>query len=139
MTKTVLRLLGLTTLCLFLPLAALAADPAPAKPGFRAFTSSISCEQAVGNLDKKESQGSFALLVSAFITGTNYAKNRDSKVDLKSMLALTEQYCRQNPKQPVTNALIVLDKSIDNRIAMEQKGTPPKAAPATTKPAAKSR
>jgi hypothetical protein len=114
--------LPFATLCLFLPLTALAADPAPTKPAFRAFTSSISCEQAVGNLDKKAAQSNFALMVSAFITGTNYVKNRDSKVDLKSMMALTEQYCRQNPKQPVTNALIVLDKSIDNRIAMEKKG-----------------
>ena len=92
--------LHLVLLLLFLPTVTLAAEQTQGKPGFRAFTSSISCEQVVGNLDKKQAQSDFALLVSAFITGTNYAKNRDSKVDLKSMLALTEQYCRQNPKQP---------------------------------------
>lgn len=120
MTTTALRLLTLATLCLFVPFSAFAAEVSPEK-GFRSFTSGISCEQAAKSLEQKEGLSDFALLVSAFITGSNYVKGRDSQADLKSMMMLTEKYCRDNPKQPVTTALIVLDKAIDQRIAQEKK------------------
>lgn len=129
MTKVFCRLMTLTTICTFLPFIALAAANQPEK-GFRSFTSGITCEQAVKSLDKKEGLSDFALLVSAFITGTNYVKNRDSHADLKGMMMLTEKYCRDNPKQAVTTALIVLDKAIDQRIAQQKQG-------GSAKPAAK--
>lgn len=125
------RLLA-TAVIVALPLSSLAAESASKQPSFRAFTSEISCEAAVKSLEKKEGLSDFALLVSAFITGTNYVKGRDSKADLKSMMVLTEKYCRDNPKQPVTTALIVLDKVIDQRLAQEKKAgaAKPAAAPA---------
>jgi hypothetical protein len=129
MTKVFYRLMTLTTICMFLSSIALAAE-APPEKGFRSFTSGITCEQAVKSLDKKEGLSDFALLVSAFITGTNYVKGRDSQADLKGMMMLTEKYCRDNPKKPVTTALIVLDKAIDQRIAQQKLG-------GATKPAAK--
>ena len=139
MSTTALRLLALTTLCLSLPLTTLAADPAPAKAEFRSFTSGVSCEQAIKSLDKKEGLSDFALLVSAFVTGTNYVKGRDSHADLKGMMVLTEKYCRDNPNQPVTSALIVLDKMLDRQLAQEKKADATKSAAPTpaAKPAAK--
>jgi hypothetical protein len=89
----------------------------------------------VKSLDKKEGMSDFALLVSAFITGTNYVKGRDSHADLKGMMMLTEKYCRDNPKQAVTTALIVLDKAIDQQLALEKKsGAAKPAAPPAAKP-----
>ncbi|MCM2264495.1 MAG: hypothetical protein NDI73_04790 [Desulfuromonadales bacterium] len=124
----------LIPLLIILPCSGQAAEPVKSQ-GFRAFTSEISCEAAVKSLDKKEGLSDFALLVSAFITGTNYVKRRDSKADLKSMMMLTEKYCRDNPNQPVTTALIVLDKAIDQRITQEKKtGTAKPAALPAVKP-----
>lgn len=129
---SVLSRLLLISLLISLPFSAQAAG-ADKGQGFRAFTSEISCETAVKSLDQKEGLSDFALLVSAFITGTNYVKGRDSKADLKSMMMLTEKYCRDNPQQPVTTALIVLDKVIDQRIAQEKKGVTVKPPAAKSK------
>jgi len=127
--------LFLTLLLLFFPLTLMAAEQTPPEKNFRAYTSSITCEQAVANLDKKPAQSNFALMISAFITGTNYIKGRDSQIDLKGMMMITEQYCRNNPKQPVTNALVALDKAIDQRLIVQKKEEAAKpAAPPTVKP-----
>ncbi len=88
---------------------------------FRAFTNGIACKHVVASLDKSEGAKTLAIMVSSFITGSNYAKNRESSIDLKSMLMLTEQYCRQNPDWALTTALIALDQSIDKRMAAEAK------------------
>lgn len=129
--------IALLLCCLFalLPSISLAAEPTkltkPAVkangPQFRAFTSSISCETAVKSLEKKEGASDFALLVSAFVTGVNYAKSRNSPADLKGMMMVTEKFCRDNPKEPVTTALMVLDKVLDQKMSQDRAAT---AAPA---------
>lgn len=129
------RLLLILTLTL-LPLTLMAAEQTPPAKNFRAYTSNITCEQAVANLDKKPAQNNFALMISAFITGANYVKGRDSQVDLKGMMMITEQYCRNNPTQPVTNALVALDKAIDQRLSVQNKDG---AAKAAAPPAAKTK
>lgn len=108
-------------LILFL-LALLLASPAVAaeKTTFRAFTNNVTCAQMVSRLEQPEGVSAFALMVSAFITGANFAKGRDSSMDLKSMLTLTELYCRQNPEWSATTALVALDKVIDRRIELEK-------------------
>jgi hypothetical protein len=133
----------LCCLLVLLPAAVLAAEPAKTngKPNgsqFRSFTSGISCEAAVKSLEKKEGVSDFALLVSAFVTGTNYVKGRNSQADLKGMMMVTEKYCRDNPKEPITTALMVLDKVLDQKPAREngapaQSAAPAKAAPAPVK------
>lgn len=60
-------------------------------------------------------------MIGSFITGANYAKGRDSQIDLKGMLLITEQFCLQNPQLPVTAALTTLDKAIDRRLELSQK------------------
>ncbi len=82
---------------------------------FRSFINGISCGQIIEDLDREETRKAYELMVGSFITGSNYAKNRDSKTDLNGMLLITEQFCRQNPKQHFLSAVISLDKSIDNR------------------------
>ena len=82
---------------------------------FRSFINGITCGQIVEGLDKEESRNAYVLMIGSFITGTNYAKNRDSKTDLKGMLLLTEQFCRQNPERPILTAMIFLDNAIDRR------------------------
>ena len=124
MTTMNFRLLTPAILCMLAPFIAFAAET-PSEKSFRSFTSSISCEQAVKSLGKKEGLSDFALLVSAFVTGTNYAKGRDSHADLKGMMMLTEKYCRDNPKQPVTTALVVLDKALDQQLAKQAKPAAP--------------
>ena len=91
-------------------------------PPFRSFISGIACADAIKSLEKKEGVNSVVLLVSSFISGTNYVKGRDSQIDLKAMLMITEKYCRDNPEEPVTNALIVLDKVIDQKLRQEKTG-----------------
>jgi len=90
------------------------------KKTFRAFTNNVSCEQVVASLEQPEGVSDFALIISSFVTGSNYAKSRDSTMDLKSMMVLTEQYCRQNPEWPATTVLVSLDKVIDRRIELEK-------------------
>lgn len=88
---------------------------------FRSFLSGTSCGQMAAGLQNKQTQKEFVVMVGAFISGSNYAKGRDSRIDLKGMLLITEQFCRQNPKQTVTTALVSLDKAIDRRNMLEQK------------------
>ena len=76
---------------------------------------SFSCGQIVEGLDKEETRKAYVLMVGSFISGSNYAKNRDSEIDLKGILQLTEQFCRQNPEVPVLTSMIFLDKAIDKR------------------------
>jgi hypothetical protein len=87
---------------------------------FRAFITGIPCGEVVKSLHQQEGSDKFALMIGSFISGSNYVKNRDSKMDLKGMLLITEQFCRQNPDLPATTALVFLDKSIDKRVALEQ-------------------
>lgn len=88
---------------------------------FRSFLSGTSCEQLVTGLKDKDTQKEFVLMVGAFITGANYAKSRDSEIDLKSMVRITDQFCQQNPTLPATTALVFLDKAIDHRVGLEKK------------------
>lgn len=112
--------LFLTILTLIFTTSVCAEEPAAEKPAFRSFINGISCGQIVEGLDKEETRKAYVLMVGSFITGTNYAKNRDSQTDLNGMLQLTEQFCRQNPERPVLTAMIFLDKAIDKRISLDQ-------------------
>lgn len=112
---------GLLAALLFLAVAASAGEDIP-RSQFRSFLNGASCEQVINNLSLREGQKDFALMIGSFTTGVNYAKSRDSKIDLKGMMLLAEQFCRQNPKQPAMNALIFLDRAIDNREKLEQAG-----------------
>jgi hypothetical protein len=102
------------------PVRLSAAGTRPQDTTFRSFINGITCGQIVNGLDRKETRKAYALMIGSFITGSNYAKNRDSKTDLKGMLLLTEQFCRQNQDQPILTAMIFLDKAIDKRISHEQ-------------------
>lgn len=83
---------------------------------FRAFTNEISCGQIIENLKKPEGHRDFVLLVSGFVTGTNYAKGRNSSLNMQSMLAVTEKSCRENPQWSLTAALILLDEIIKSQL-----------------------
>lgn len=111
----------------FLLLALLVAEAWAVEPSqqFRSFISGTSCEQLVNSLNNKDSQKEIVIMVGSFVSGVNYVKSRDSMIDLRGMLMLAEQYCRQNPQQPAINALIYLDKAIDNRKKVEQKKVNP--------------
>ena len=87
---------------------------------FRSFLNGTSCAQLVNSLGNKEHKKQAAVMIAAFISGTNYAKERDSKIDLRGMALITEQFCRQNPKKPVTAALVYLDRAIDRRNELMQ-------------------
>lgn len=52
-------------------------------------------------------------MVGAFISGSNYAKNRDSRIKLANMIAGSEHFCRQYPDKSIIDALINLDRAID--------------------------
>jgi len=79
----------------------------------RSYISSTSCKQVITDIDKPGSHQRLALLVGAFISGSNYAKNRDSHLKLVNMAAGTEQFCRQHPDKSIIDALINLDRAID--------------------------
>lgn len=81
--------------------------------------------QFVNSLNNKDFQKEIVIMVGSFISGVNYAKKRDSMIDLRGMLMMAEQYCVQNPQQPAINALIYLDQAIDNRKKHEQKNVAP--------------
>ena len=89
-------------------------------PKFRSYINGITCGQIVEGLDDENTRKAYVLMVGSFISGSNYATNRDSKTDLKGMLLLTEQFCRQNPERPVLTAMIFLDKAIDKRNTVEK-------------------
>ena len=91
------------------------------KPKFRSFMNGISCGEIVRDLNQQGPDQKFAILIGSFISGSNYSKSRDSKMDIQGMLLITEQFCRQNPKLPATTALVFLDKAIDKRIELEHK------------------
>lgn len=91
------------------------------KQSFRSYTNQLTCKQLVDNLETPRGVNDLALLVSAFVTGSNYAKSRDSQLDLKSMMILTERYCRQNPDWSATTVFIVLDQAIEKRFQVESK------------------
>ena len=112
--------LFLAILLLTFSTIACAEEAASAKPSFRSFINGISCGEIVKGLDQEETRKAYVLMVGSFITGANYAKNRDSKTDLRGMLQLTEQFCRQNPEHPVLTAMIFVDKAIDKRISLDQ-------------------
>lgn len=80
---------------------------------FRSYINDVSCGEIIKGLEDQAARRAYVLMVGSFISGTNYAKNRDSKVELQRMLILTEQFCRQNPEQPMMTAMIFLDKAID--------------------------
>ena len=86
---------------------------------FRSFTNEISCGQIIENLKNPAGNRDFVLLVGGFVTGTNYAKNRDSSLDMQSMLAITEKSCRENPQWSLTAALILLDKIIETQMTVK--------------------
>ncbi|MCK4509819.1 MAG: hypothetical protein KAU27_14820 [Desulfuromonadales bacterium] len=91
------------------------------KPQFRSFMNGISCGEVITDLNQQATSQKFAILIGSFISGSNYSKHRDSKMDLKGMLLITEQFCRQNPEHPATAALVFLDQTIDKRIELEHK------------------
>ena len=113
---------GLMVMFLFALFAAptFAEDSTPDSTQFRSFINGITCGQIVDGLDKEKTRNAYVLMVGSFITGTNYVRNRDSRIDLQGMLQLTEQFCRQNPDHPVLTAMVFLDKAIDKRDSVEQ-------------------
>lgn len=112
---------GLLTLTsILLAVSALAAEDG-GEQTYRSFLSQTSCAQMVSGLQDKSAQKEFSVMVGAFITGTNYAKGRDSQIDVKGMLLITEQFCRQNPQRPVSAALITLDRAIDRQLELIKK------------------
>jgi len=88
---------------------------------FRTFTNSLTCKELTTKLENPEGVSDFVLMVSSFVTGSNYAKNRVSPYDLKTMVEITEQYCRKNPEWTATAVLIALDKTIDRQISEDNK------------------
>ncbi len=84
----------------------------------RTHISSNTCGQVITNIEKTKDVKLLALVVGSFISGSNYAKNRNSKIPLRNMLILTERYCRKNPNKPLTAALINLDRIIDRQIKL---------------------
>lgn len=116
-----MRVLALFILLGLLYSPAIGAEQPNEEARFRSFIDGATCGQVIQNLDKPDSRKEFALMVGSFISGTNYTKKRDSKIDLRGMLMIAEQFCRKNPKKSVTSALIHLDSSVDKRMSFENK------------------
>lgn len=86
---------------------------APAK-SFYAYTNGIKCASLPDALGKKESEDRILLIIAGFMTGINYSKGVDRPLDLKSMLMVTENYCRTNTDKTFTQALVFLDASLQS-------------------------
>ncbi len=96
----------------------LAAEKSREKIQSRSFINASSCGQIVAGLEKQENRRKLALMVGSFVSGTNYAKNRNSMMPLKNMLIVTEKYCRKNPKKSIMASMINLDHVIDKQIEL---------------------
>lgn len=84
---------------------------------FRSYIKQISCADILKNIENPDFRQGLVLTVSAFVSGSNLAKKRVSRLDIKGMMLLTEQYCRQNPQAPLLHALVSLDRRIDRTLA----------------------
>ncbi|MCK4509820.1 MAG: hypothetical protein KAU27_14825 [Desulfuromonadales bacterium] len=96
----------------------LAAEHGKIKIQSRSFINASTCGQVVAGLDKQENRRQLALMVGSFVSGTNYARNRNSMMPLKNMLIVTEKFCRKNPKKSIMVSLINLDRVIDKQIEL---------------------
>ena len=111
------------------PAAPHVATPSVAKP-YRTYINTVTCENMVKSLEAKEGQERLLLAVAAFMTGSNYAKGRDVNIDLKTLAIMTENYCRQNPKHGLGDALSTVDKALDRAQGQQQVAPAPVPAPA---------
>lgn len=106
---------------------------------FTAYTDGNSCQQVGKLMMIDKGRNSLGLLVGAFMTGVNYQKERSTNVTAEQLLDLLSGYCKNNPKDTVTKAMIALDIEIDKGLkdvasvttTREQK----QAAKRTVKPA----
>ena len=114
-----MRLAILATLTfLLLTTTSFAAEQGKGKNQARSYISGSTCGQVTAGLKKQENRKQLALMVGSFVSGTNYAKNRDSKIELKNMLIVTERFCSQFPNKPFIAALVNLDRMIDKQIEL---------------------
>ena len=111
--------------------------PAPAvTKKYRSYINGITCDGLLKTLGSQDGQERAQLAIASFMTGANYAKGRDVNIDLKSLLIMTENYCRQNPASNLTEALITVDKSLDRAQVQLSAPHPATAPPAATNPPA---
>lgn len=92
---------------------AFAAETSEETPRFRSYVKQVKCGAIIKDIESQNTKQGMALIVSSFISGSNYAKQRVSRIDFKGMMLLTEQFCRQNPEAPILQALVSLDRKID--------------------------
>jgi hypothetical protein len=92
-----------------------------AKEEARTFIGRNSCEQVFTGIDKPDRRRQLTMVVGAFISGSNYARSRNSQMPLKNMLTVTERYCKQHPDKPFLYALVTLDKVLDKQLELLEK------------------
>lgn len=139
---TILVICSLPALLLSGCLAAAPKAPSPAataeQRGAGQFMSyvNIPCDKVTASLQNKESRNNVLLVISGFMSGTNYLKGRNVNVEINSMAKGVETYCQNNPKESLANALVELDRAIDQinskQHLVQPSGTKPQA---TAKPA----
>ena len=114
-------LTALLLMWLFAGFTAFAAEETDEQARFRSYVKQVKCGEILQDIQDPGVRQGVVLIIGSFVSGSNYAKQRISGVDLKGMLLLTEQFCRQNPEASLLQALVTLDLRIDRAAAFVQK------------------
>jgi cell division septation protein DedD len=109
------------------------------QPAFTAYTDGISCKQVGQLMVLDKGRGNLGLMVGAFITGVNFKEQRNSSATIGQMLASINWYCRDNPKDTVTKAMVALahdmDKGLSNKSTVQKQKKAAKSVRAITQKA----